>query len=75
MIYNYFRFGGRHLAFWVSIDVSGCRQKSVELGNPENLGIGVGIACLSVVEREIQLLNYGGVDFEISLLTGIQPEI
>ena len=41
----------------------GCRSTSAGVGNdiivsgkPENLGIAVGTACLSVVEREILLL-------------------
>ena len=52
-IYSYFRFGGHHIAFWLSVDVGGIDDESIEPGDPENLGIAVGTACPSVVEREI----------------------
>ena len=51
--YNYFRFGGRHLVFRVSVDVGGVDDESIEFGDPENLSIAVGTACLYVVEREM----------------------
>jgi hypothetical protein len=54
--HNCFRFGGRHLAFPVSSIARRRRMfidESVELCDTENLGIAVGTACLSVVEREI----------------------
>ena len=35
---------------------AGVDDESIEPGAPENLGIAVGTACLSVVEREILLL-------------------
>ena len=50
---RYFRFGGRHVAFRVRSTSADVGDESVEWGDPENLGIAVGIVCLSVVEREI----------------------
>ena len=57
--YNCFRFSGRHLKFPVWANIGGYRPKSDGVGNessvssdPENLGITVETACLSVVERE-----------------------
>ena len=55
-----FAYSGRHVAFAVSTIIDGYRStsadvgnESVESGDPENLDIAVGTACLSVVEREI----------------------
>ena len=44
-----FRFGCRSTSGVVD-------KESFESGDPENLSIAVGTACLSVVEREIKLL-------------------
>ena len=38
MRYYYFRFGSRHLAFWVSVDDSGCRQWYHRVGQPRKPG-------------------------------------
>ena len=50
---RYFRFGGRHVAFRVRSTSAGVGHESVKWGDPENLGITGGGACLSVVEHEI----------------------
>ena len=46
----YFRFGGRHLAFPMSVNVG---DKSLELVDLENMGFAVGTAGLSMIEVEI----------------------
>ena len=53
MRYNYFRFSGRHLAFRVGWAWADFDYESVKSNDPENLGITVGFACLSIAEREI----------------------
>jgi hypothetical protein len=50
---NYFRFGGRHLAFRYRSTSAAVGDDFVESGDPENAGIAVGTACLSVVECEM----------------------
>jgi hypothetical protein len=35
------------------MDVGGVEDESIDSGNPENPGVAVETACLSVVEREI----------------------
>jgi hypothetical protein len=51
--YNYFRFDSRHVAFSYRSMSADVGADSVESGDP---GTAFGAACLSVVEREIQLL-------------------
>ncbi len=45
--------------FPVSDDVASVGCKSIGMGDPENLGIAVGISIPSVIEPELQALELG----------------
>src|SRR5664279_4311784 len=51
--YKYFRFIGRHLGFPASLMLDRIHNNSIVLLDPENVGVAVEIAFLSILQSEL----------------------